>query len=170
MVEPSAIAASKSALIPMDSVSRWSPCALSWSLRTRNCANQARWRAGSVSSGGMHMRPRSFTLRDLQPVERVHPGEMFRDCPRLVGLQAAHEVPGQREFLQRRLFFQRFLQVALAKVLKATAGGRGEGLRRLGFANGQECDRPRTPPGRDSRLCHLSEHCVDTLGQILRTH
>jgi hypothetical protein len=109
-------------------------------------------------------------LGDFQPLHRMHPGELFRDDARLVGLHAPYEVPRQRQFPQRRLFSERFLQVTLAKMTQAAARRVRERLRGLGLADGQDCDRLRTPSGRRDRLPHLSEHCIDTLGQILRTH
>src|SRR6185312_1951245 len=59
MVAPSWIAASKSPLIPIDSVSRPRPPAFRESRSALSLANHSRCRAGSACSGGMHMSPRS---------------------------------------------------------------------------------------------------------------
>ena len=179
--------------MPIDSVSSAAPWALSCPCSGRALANQARWRSGSLSCGGMHIRPRSLRrgscataaascgqlgrvdaalgelagdvhlqahvqgrgvvgslrrqpLGDLQPIDGVHPGEVLGDRARLVGLQPADEVPGERVVAQRRDLRQRLLQVAFAEILEAQAGRGGQRFRRLGLADRQECDRVALRP------------------------
>ena len=59
MVAPSATAASRSALMPIDSVSSECPCRSSSSASSRSRRKGPRASASSVCGGGMHMSPRS---------------------------------------------------------------------------------------------------------------
>src|SRR3984893_1095054 len=113
---------------------------------------------------------RGEALGDPEPVECVHPGEGFRDRAGLVGLHPPDEVPGELGIAQRGHLGQRLLQVALAEVLEAAAGRKGEPFRGLRLADGKECDRLRTPSGRGGGARHSFSHGGDALGQILRTH
>src|SRR5438876_509169 len=109
-------------------------------------------------------------LRDPRAIERVHPGELLRDRTRPVGLHPPDEVPGQSALAQRGDLGQRLLQVALAEMLEAAGGGGAEERDGLRLADGEECDRLRTPAGRPGGPRHSFLHRRDAGGQILRTH
>jgi len=100
----------------------------------------------------------------------MYPGERFRDRPRLVGLDAADEVPGERAASQRRDLRQRLLQVALTEIGDTAVGRGGEQLRRLRLADRKECDRLRTTAGGGRGPRHAFAHLVQHRGQILRIH
>ena len=99
-VAPSAIAASKSPLMPIDSASsRW-PAAFSASSSRRSSANQRRWRAASVSAGGSAMRPRSASRGSRRPRPRA-PAAAAGATPRFRRLVAEPHLDADRERRQR---------------------------------------------------------------------
>ncbi len=203
--------------MPIDSVSRAAPWALSCPCRAATLANQARWRsrfallrrdaheaaqleARQLRHGGrergqlgrfhaalaelaghVHLQAhvqgrgvvgplRRKTRGDLHTIHRVHPGEGLGDRTRLVGLHPADEVPGERVVVQCRNLLQPFLQVALAEILEAQAGRGGQRFRRLRLADGQDCDRLRTPPAGCGGPGYAFADFSDAQRQILRTH
>jgi len=78
------------------------------------------------------------THGDALAIERVQPLKMLRDDPRLVGLELADVVPGQRQVAELGELRQRFLQVVLAEVLLAELGERADRGGGLRFRDGDE--------------------------------
>ena len=74
----------------------------------------------------------------MRSIERVHPLKVLGYDPRLVGLQLADVVPGQRQVAQLGELRQRFLCVVLGEVLLAELGHSADRRGRLRFRNGDE--------------------------------
>src|SRR5579864_6761366 len=216
IVAPSRIAASKSPLMPIESVSSRQPVVLSASSSARSRANQERCRERSLSAGGMHISPRnarrgSFATDgkgsdlyrgdtafarlacdvhleahvergkewralggkpfcDPETIHGVHPAKGFRDRARLVRLDAADEMPRERPIAQRGNLREPLLQVALPEVGDAAVGGRLEQFGGVALGGSEECDRLRTPTGRNLGSRDAFAQLLDTHRQILRTH
>ena len=88
---------------------------------------------------------RRQALGDVQPVDAMHPVEVFGDRAGLVGLDATDEVPDERQVTQRINFRQRLLQVALAKVGDAMGGRGAQPLGAMPLADRHQCDRVHSP-------------------------
>ncbi len=86
---------------------------------------------------------------------------MLRDRPRLVGLQAADEMPAQRQVLQLGHLRQRFLQVALAEGTQARRRRGPQRCGRVALADSQYCDAIDTPAracgGRSRAFAHIGD-------------
>jgi len=109
-------------------------------------------------------------LGDLEPLERMHPGEVGGELAGLVGLYAADEVPGEARILHCGNLPQRLVEVALAELGEAGRGGRGDHFRGLGLGDCEECDRVRTSAAGAGGLRDALAHFPDVQRQILRTH
>jgi len=85
-------------------------------------------------------------LGNAQPVDGMHPGEVFSYGTGLVGLQCTDEVPGGRPLrCQRRHLRQGVLDVTLAEIVQSRLQGEPQGRGGLSLAGADECDLIHTP-------------------------
>jgi len=107
-------------------------------------------------------------LGDLQPVDGMHPGEMFGDDPGLVALQGADEMPFEIAVAMAVKSGNNlgcaFLCVTFAK--GALPGGRGgeHAIDRPGLAHRQQPDAFRGPPGAPASIGDTGENGLQVGG------
>ena len=98
--------------------------------------------SGALSAGALLVQ----ALGDAQPVHGVYPVEVSGHGRGLVRLQAAHEMPGDRQIREQRDFGQGLLHITLAHVLQPCRCGLADapGRMRLGDTHQRDgaCSAP----------------------------
>jgi hypothetical protein len=107
--------------------------------------------------------------RDALAVERVHPLEALGHRARLVALQLADEVPGERQSLQGLDLRLALADVVLAEFALAGRRGRRDRRQRLLLAHRQQPHRRRIAPGLPGRGFDARQHGRELRGRELRS-
>ena len=105
-----------------------------------------------------------------QPVDAVHPVEALGNGAGLVRLQAADEMPVQRQGAQFVHLCQSLLEIVFTEIRDAGRGGRPYRFGRLGLGNRDQGDGGGIAPGRLGRMTYPGPDVVHVNRQILRTN
>ena len=106
-------------------------------------------------------------LGDLQAVDAVHPGEVFRDRAGLVALDGADEVPDDIEVCQRIHLRESLLEIALPEVPLTGSMGGADDFGIEGLRHGDQLNVARVAAGRPGCGADPILHGLQPRGQSL---
>ncbi|MGB5345628.1 MAG: hypothetical protein WBN23_05635, partial [Woeseia sp.] len=101
----------------------------------------------NVQRNGVSSAMLAQAASNFQPVDRVHPVEMFSNLTRLVALQVANEMPDKIAARGGPDLVDPLLHEVLAEVPLARPGQRQDGRKGLPLADREQLDGACRPPG-----------------------
>ena len=103
-------------------------------------------------------------------IDAVYPIEALRYRPGLIGLNAADEMPTQRQVGEQVQLGQSFLKIVFPEIRDAGGGGDPYGFGSLRLGDSDQSDRGRVSSCGYGRLTHPRPDVVHLKRRILRTN